>query len=287
MASTHLPTAEGRRDVSNNSAATVAAPLHSAAKLLTKVLYGEQVSSIVQDTQKMMDLSSTYLAFNDLSALEKTAILTQCNALPPELIQEFLKSPLAEIRQWTGQFVAHLTSYVSTTETSTAHHIPVQQPQRPQSIYSVWSDSKSIGATISIHAGAKPLIRLLYHRQSLNFMEKNRSSPLSAQVMDTFSRYQTNSGGFCGRAGVVGDADVIVELFTMQCGLLDILLSSPDTEFRRSTCMMPTMSPGYARRAIQLSSHRWCHWKPCSSISIAELMRYRNSDEDAIVVAPG
>jgi hypothetical protein len=66
---------------------------------------------------------------------------------------------------------------------------PSLRPQTPQSVHSWWSDSNSIGATMSIHAAAKPLIRLMYHRQATNFIEKNRGASLSPQTMDIYSRY--------------------------------------------------------------------------------------------------
>ncbi|KAJ6540362.1 hypothetical protein B0H19DRAFT_330695 [Mycena capillaripes] len=197
-------------------------------------------------TEILMQSDTRAVSEDDMRAVTDS-LLTQ-----PGLIQEFLESPHAEIRQWTGEFVGHLTSYVSTVETGSAHLTPALQlhvrPQTRQSLYSILSESKSIGATISIHAVAKPLMCLMYHRQALSFIEKNSAAPLSAQITDTYLRYLTYK--YVGastkatiladlekRAVLEDDADTTVNLF-MQSDLLEILFNSPVPEVCTSTCRL-------------------------------------------------
>ncbi|KAJ7165372.1 hypothetical protein C8R46DRAFT_306160 [Mycena filopes] len=61
----------------------------------------------------------------------------------------------------------------------------------PQSIYSDWTDSRPPGATISIHALAKPLSKFLYHRQAIGIIENNRGTPLSKETADILTTYLT------------------------------------------------------------------------------------------------
>ncbi|KAJ7791243.1 hypothetical protein B0H14DRAFT_198398 [Mycena olivaceomarginata] len=65
-----------------------------------------------------------------------------------------------------------------------------RQDSRP-SIYSWWSDSNPglRGPTINLHAAAKPLMRLMYYRQALDIIRKNRGSPLTSTVLETYSSY--------------------------------------------------------------------------------------------------
>ncbi|KAF7369624.1 hypothetical protein MVEN_00293200 [Mycena venus] len=56
----------------------------------------------------------------------------------------------------------------------------------PQSIHSDWSDSKPPGATISIHAVAKPLMRLMYHQQASKYMKQDRDLPLSRENINMY-----------------------------------------------------------------------------------------------------
>jgi hypothetical protein len=126
-------------------------------------------------------------------------------SVQPGLAQELLESPHAEIRQWTSELLGHLASRGSAVDDMRGlnnpdrhpwHNVPQMQPpahrpQTSQSVHSWWSDSRSIGATISIHAVAKPLMRLMYHRQAMNFIGKNLGTPLSPYIMDVYSRYLT------------------------------------------------------------------------------------------------
>ncbi|KAJ7906191.1 hypothetical protein B0H13DRAFT_2021508, partial [Mycena leptocephala] len=44
---------------------------------------------------------------------------------------------------------------------------PLRRWSTPQSVHSWWSDSNPTGATIPLHALAKPLMKRLYHRQAI------------------------------------------------------------------------------------------------------------------------
>ncbi|KAJ7453000.1 armadillo-type protein [Mycena galericulata] len=63
-----------------------------------------------------------------------------------------------------------------------------RQPTR-QSIFSWWSDSNPTGATINLHAAAKPLMRLLYHRQAMSFVKRNHDKLLSSEMIDIYASY--------------------------------------------------------------------------------------------------
>ncbi|KAJ7196047.1 hypothetical protein GGX14DRAFT_575141 [Mycena pura] len=57
---------------------------------------------------------------------------------------------------------------------------------RPASIHNWWSDSNSIGATVDLHALAKPLSRLLHRRQVLGIISQG---PLSSESVDALMSY--------------------------------------------------------------------------------------------------
>ncbi|KAF7358381.1 hypothetical protein MVEN_00888200 [Mycena venus] len=63
------------------------------------------------------------------------------------------------------------------------------RPPTPQSAHSWWSDSNPTGPTISLHALAKPLMKLMHHRKALSIIKKNRGIPLSGTSMDIYSSY--------------------------------------------------------------------------------------------------
>ncbi|KAF7362692.1 hypothetical protein MVEN_00618500 [Mycena venus] len=66
---------------------------------------------------------------------------------------------------------------------------PLTRPPTPQSEHSWWSDRNPVGPTISIHAVAKPLMRLMYHEQVRSFIKKNRGMALSKEVVETSCSY--------------------------------------------------------------------------------------------------
>ncbi|KAJ7494099.1 armadillo-type protein [Mycena latifolia] len=66
---------------------------------------------------------------------------------------------------------------------------PLTRQQTFQSIISWWSDSNPPGPTINLHAAAKPLMRLMYHRQALGFVKRNRGVPLSPETLEIYWSY--------------------------------------------------------------------------------------------------
>ncbi|KAJ7217520.1 G-protein alpha subunit-domain-containing protein [Mycena rebaudengoi] len=69
---------------------------------------------------------------------------------------------------------------------------PLSRFETVPSIHSWWSDSNPPGATISIHAAAKPLMRYLYHRQARELVRMNKGISLSREVVETFASYLTH-----------------------------------------------------------------------------------------------
>ncbi|KAJ7677017.1 armadillo-type protein [Mycena polygramma] len=57
------------------------------------------------------------------------------------------------------------------------------------SILSRWSDSNPPGATVSLHAAAKPLMRFMYNRQALNLIKNNKPGTLSSALLEVYSAY--------------------------------------------------------------------------------------------------
>ncbi|KAJ7626819.1 hypothetical protein FB45DRAFT_1029212 [Roridomyces roridus] len=61
-----------------------------------------------------------------------------------------------------------------------------------RSVVRWWSDSNPLvraGASINLHAAAKPLMKLLYHRQARRFIEENRYAPLSEELVEIYASY--------------------------------------------------------------------------------------------------
>ncbi|KAJ7491474.1 armadillo-type protein [Mycena galericulata] len=73
---------------------------------------------------------------------------------------------------------------------------PLTRQQTIASIHSWWSDSNPgiWGPTINLHAATKPLMRLMYHRQAIQFIEKSRGTPLSTETVEILSSYLPHTG---------------------------------------------------------------------------------------------
>jgi hypothetical protein len=68
---------------------------------------------------------------------------------------------------------------------------PLTRQRTLQSIHSWWSDSNPTGPNINLNAAAKPLMKLMYHRQALGFIRKNRDIALSEDILEIYSSYLT------------------------------------------------------------------------------------------------
>ncbi|KAJ7430497.1 armadillo-type protein [Mycena galericulata] len=68
---------------------------------------------------------------------------------------------------------------------------PLTRQQSRASIYSWWSDSNPglQGPTINLHTVTKPLLKLMYHRQALGFIQRNGDTPLSSETLEIYSTY--------------------------------------------------------------------------------------------------
>ncbi|KAF7369665.1 hypothetical protein MVEN_00297600 [Mycena venus] len=112
-------------------------------------------------------------------------------------------------------------------------------PPSLRSMHSWWSDSNSIGATFDLHAAAKPLMGLLYHRQARNFIRENVGILLSNANVDIFLSYlafkYTSPATkrmvlrhLSERAASKKDAQTLIKSNLVQSDLLVELLNSPD-----------------------------------------------------------
>ncbi|KAJ7016758.1 armadillo-type protein [Mycena alexandri] len=118
---------------------------------------------------------------------------------------------------------------------------PLTRQRTPQSLYSEWSRS-SLGATISIHALAKPLMKVMYHRAVLDLIKRQQGIPLSAETMQIYESYLGSKyvaettktfilGEILKRALVEAQAHIISDFL----GSYDIHLDSKNVVVRRCT----------------------------------------------------
>ncbi|KAJ7476485.1 armadillo-type protein [Mycena latifolia] len=136
----------------------------------------------------------------------------------------------------------------SPTPALTRPSMPSLTRQRTlESIRSWWSDSNPPGPTIDLHAAAKPLMRLMYHRQAMEFVKKNRSAPLSPEVLGIYADYVA-----CKYVSLWTKTVILEELgqrvayqpdasVGLASAILDHmlqLLQSPDFEIRSQICII-------------------------------------------------
>ncbi|KAJ7880372.1 armadillo-type protein [Mycena olivaceomarginata] len=117
------------------------------------------------------------------------------------------------------------------------------------SIYSWWSDSNPglQGPTINLHAVAKPLMKVMYHRQALNIIRKNRGSPLSAPELETYSAYfPWDFVAWWTKRAILSDLFVRAKSEVEARAVIDSpvfpyigeMLKAPDPEARRCSCRL-------------------------------------------------
>ncbi|KAJ7456235.1 hypothetical protein B0H11DRAFT_1009354 [Mycena galericulata] len=89
--------------------------------------------------------------------------------------------------------------------------LPLMQPLARQpsrtSLLSWWSDSNPPGATISIHAVAKPLMRFMYYRQALDYIKSYQGFEFTSPMLEIYSSYL-----FCKYVSPATKALVLSEL---------------------------------------------------------------------------
>ncbi|KAJ7267893.1 G-protein alpha subunit-domain-containing protein [Mycena rebaudengoi] len=124
---------------------------------------------------------------------------------------------------------------------------PLSRFDTVPSIRSWWSDSNPPGATISIHAAAKPLMRYLYHRQARELVRTNQGISLSQEVVETFASYLTHKyvshetkalvlRNLAAKSDskVASDAPVIAKVLCGEDNIFSDLLRSPNIEVKNS-----------------------------------------------------
>ncbi|KAJ7880296.1 hypothetical protein B0H14DRAFT_1571852 [Mycena olivaceomarginata] len=128
---------------------------------------------------------------------------------------------------------------------------PLNRQDSRLSIHSWWSDSNSLlvyGPTINLHAAAKPLMRLMYHRQALNIIRNNLGVPLTTTMLETYSSYfpwdyvswGTKAAILSELADRVKSSEVEARAIVDSLVFRHILsmLGSPDPRTRRSSCSL-------------------------------------------------
>ncbi|KAJ7731595.1 armadillo-type protein [Mycena metata] len=119
---------------------------------------------------------------------------------------------------------------------------PLTRQRTPQSLYSEWSHSY-LGATISIHALAKPLMKFMYHRAVLDLIKQQQGIPLSGETIQIYESYlmskyvaETTKALILRELEYRARVEVEAQLVADFLVLYDILLDSPGVMVRSWTC---------------------------------------------------
>ncbi|KAF7356375.1 hypothetical protein MVEN_00969900 [Mycena venus] len=158
---------------------------------------------------------------------------------------------------------------------------PLTRQDTHSSIHSYWSDSNPglQGPTINLHAAAKPLMRLMYHRQVLAFIRKNRGSPLSTPTLEIYLSYfpwnYVSSATkhaileeLIARSASEADARAIVGSPVFN-GFVQ-MLGSTDVGTRISSCRLLSSVARHESNILPILKLGVCH-------RLATLLRYDNS----------
>ncbi|KAJ7020995.1 armadillo-type protein [Mycena alexandri] len=120
---------------------------------------------------------------------------------------------------------------------------PLTRQRTPQSLHSEWSRS-SLGATISIHALAKPLMKVMYHRAVLDLIKRQQDIPLSTETMQIYESYlgskyvaETTKTVILGEIHkrALVEVEVQAHIISDFLGSYDILLDSTNAVVRQRT----------------------------------------------------
>ncbi|KAJ7355635.1 armadillo-type protein [Mycena albidolilacea] len=135
---------------------------------------------------------------------------------------------------------------------------PLTRQDSRASIYSWWSDSNSLlvyGPTINLHAAAKPLMRLMYHRQALDIIRKDRGSPLTSTILEMYSSYfPWDYVSWATKAAILSElahrtlsseveAHAVVD--SPVCSHIAPMLESPHPRARSCSCRLLQSLAGY------------------------------------------
>ncbi|KAJ7161918.1 armadillo-type protein [Mycena crocata] len=151
---------------SDSNPLLVGNPIHAASKPLMGHMYHRNVLDLIKRQQgiplsaETMEIYASYMGSRYVSDASKIAILTELRerAEGESAAETIIMTPLA--RQVTHE-----------------------------SLLSWWSDSNPPGATFSLHAAAKPLMKWMYHRDVLKFIKHQQRVPLSVETMEIYSSY--------------------------------------------------------------------------------------------------
>jgi hypothetical protein len=102
------------------------------------------------------------------------------------------------------------------------------------SVQSWWTDSNSLlryGPTINLHAAAKPLMKLMYHRQAKGFIRENKGRALSTEMVEIYMSYLPYVSTFYCVSSL---ADVMMFLYVGLCLIGDKESHSAGVEQQKS-----------------------------------------------------
>ncbi|KAJ7133965.1 armadillo-type protein [Mycena crocata] len=107
---------------------------------------------------------------------------------------------------------------------------PLTRQGTLDSVFSWWSDSNTPGATINLHAAAKPLMKFMYHRQVLDFIKKQTGLPLSVDVIQIYSSYLQSKYVSAATKAMIrqelenGNRGALAFLTSLNSAVVDLLL---------------------------------------------------------------
>ncbi|KAK7033771.1 hypothetical protein R3P38DRAFT_2772671 [Favolaschia claudopus] len=225
--------------------------IHAAAKPLMRLMYHRQVRSFFkrnQDTPitpELIEICLGYLSYKYISPATKSLILKELDARIG-LHSDRDAGLMFESMELSSSLVSELLARSGADSLSSFWTMSLPtRPAGPESIHSWWSDSNSIGPTISIHAAAKPLMRLMYHQQVRSFIKRYQDTPISSELMEICLNYlsykyissTTKSlilKELDARVGLHSyrDASLIIESLKLSSSLVSELLTSPDAQIR-------------------------------------------------------
>ncbi|KAJ7172792.1 armadillo-type protein [Mycena crocata] len=137
---------------------------------------------------------------------------------------------------------------------------PLNRQATLESIHSWWSDSNPPGATINLHTAAKPLMRWMYHRAVLAFIQRNSGLPLAEEtVCIYFSYLEDKYVSDLTKSAVLAELERRITSNSVRgpeaCKTLAILLSASNRNIVRAALstlgiLIPS-SPPCARAAVE------------------------------------
>ncbi|KAJ6522677.1 armadillo-type protein [Mycena vulgaris] len=142
--------------------------------------------------------------------------------------------------------------------------------QTLESVRSWWSDSNPTGPNINLHALAKPLMKLMYHRQALDYIAEHRFTPLSRGDMEIYASYlgfryvsSTTKIAILRELTWENDTDTVADILSSYLGFL---LESRNTDVQGLTCDL-------LERLARRSPNRTAAWAASVCKQLVSLLR--------------